>query len=274
MISSKKPEKLFFVLAHGRSGTQFLSHLLDTDPQAVVLHEPYDGDLDYFPYSLQPSYRSVIDGYLTERFDTILRGLPPGIKIYGEVNSLLRHHAAWLNENLHPYMIPLVRDGRDVVRSMYSRNVYSIPSKFIPAYPQDGDPYSATWKDMSRFERLCWYWQYSNNSLSRQVSNLVRFEDIIADYGAVKEKILNPTGLTVSRETWEKKIKSKKNATNTGGIRGWIKRRVMKKEALPGQLSHWRKWSPEMTNTFWTICGTTMKNMGYDRNTPDTERDR
>ena len=163
-------------------------------------------------------------------------------------------------------MLHLIRDGRDVVRSMYSREVYLSQTQYIPAYPDDSDPYSLKWHKIDRFEKLCWYWNHSNVYLKKRIDDFIRFEDILTGYDLLKKKILIPVNIRLSRDRWKAMVEQPVNYTHISRTKNIIKKMLPyydKKEVET--IPHWKEWGSEMTNKFWGICGDTMREFGYDQ---------
>lgn len=236
----------FFVLAMGRSGTKFLSSLLNSNSIKVV-HERFPDILFY-----QLAYRNekLADNYFIPYrkniIDKELRN--SSISYYGEVNGLLRRHCNTIHR-LYPNstIIHLVRDGRDVVRSMMSRKSfkwYDIGTRFV--HPLKNDPYWSKWHSMSRFEKLCWYWMIDNNYLRLNCKFQIEFEKIISDYNYYKLNVLNLIGIEQTKDSWGNLVKKPKNVT--------------KKYSFP----HWSKWSQKNKDSFINICSKEMESLGYD----------
>jgi len=83
----------------GRSGTQFLSRVLDTSPDWVVRHEPYDGFQYTRAVRARFHFRSTLGNY-------------------GEVNSYLRLQIIALRVD---YKAIILRDPIQIFQSMYNR---------------------------------------------------------------------------------------------------------------------------------------------------------
>ncbi len=236
----------FFILAMGRSGTKFLSSLLNSNSVKVV-HERFPDVLFY-----QLAYRSekLADNYfIPYRRNVIDRELKNNlVSNYGEVNGLLRRHCKAIHR-FYPSskVVHLVRDGRDVVRSMMSRKSfkwYDISTRFV--HPLKGDPYWNKWYLMSRFEKLCWYWMIDNKYLRLNCNNRIEFEKIISDYNYYKLNVLDLLGINQSEKNWKFLVKKPKNIT--------------KKYYFP----HWTEWNKEYKSAFINICSKEMKACGYN----------
>ena len=240
-------KNVFFVLSMGRSGTKFLSSLLGGYQAAYVVHEPLIDDFK----AHQQAFHSEKDAqdYIKQiRLKEIyLRSRKRNIRAYGEVNSVLRRHSrAIKNELPHAKLIHLIRDGRNVVRSMMSRWTMTNedPNTRI-IFPTSDDPWKQKWPEMSRFQKLCWYWWVENDYLSRNIDHHVKFENLISDYDYFKTQLLDKIHLNIPKHKWEEEVNKPKNIT--------------KKQSVP----HWKEWDSNMTDQFNEICGDLMKKFGY-----------
>ncbi len=240
-------KNMFFVLSHGRSGTNFLADLLNHAERTLVVHEPHQ--VDDCAIELATYNPTATTTYINDfrQKDIYLRARDANIDTYGEVNSLLRRHVQELQETFpHAHYIHLIRDGRDVVRSMLTRDTLTLrDSKTAHLIPPSDDPYLEQWSIMSRFEQLCWYWQHENKLLMKHLDKYVKFEFVTTDYNYFQEELLDSIGVRLSKATWEEEVNIPKNHTR-------------------GQKApHWREWTREETEAFWRICGDVMEAFDY-----------
>ena len=144
--------------------------------------------------------------------------------------------------------IYLVRDGRDVVRSLMNRRHYRDKDHHSYKYkPTKNDIYRKAWKRMDRFEKVCWYWMHGNQYiLTKSGLTPVKFENLITNYTYFKNNILEKTGISVPESKWRAEVKSPSNKT--------------KKYGFP----KWTEWNNVMIRKFNAICGPTMKSLGYN----------
>jgi len=260
--------QMFFVLALGRSGTNFLASLLARDVRGVVHHEPAAIDARLIGLCHARCFDRSVDALLEERFAPLLRAAE-GKPYYGEVNSYLRHAGEWLRRRFDPTLVHLVRDGRDFVRSAWIRPVYTEHEPDGPILPHDGDPWAERWGQLNRFERLCWYWMYTNRSVAPTCDRTVRFEPLLSDYAAFESGILQPTGLRISEELWREQIAAPRNTSRTFRLKSRVRRLIGGTNAPDIEpLPHWSEWDARKTAAFWEICGETMVEMGYDLEAP------
>ena len=239
---------IFFVLAIGRSGSMFLSHLLCRSPDASVFHEPVLADFAAYPraYFDEEAAESYIRRFRKREIYLRLRG--EEVRTYGEVNTNLRRHCKVLRrEFTNSTLLHLVRDGRDVVRSMMSRRTFQ-PWDPVTSliHPKEEDPWRSAWPRMSRFERCCWYWLVENRYLRTCADKTVQFENLLSDYGYLQRSILDPLSLHIPRDQWRSAVNRPENAT--------------KRYRIP----HWSHWDADMRDAFDTICGEEMQRNGYE----------
>lgn len=240
--------KVFFVLSIGRSGTKFLAHLLDSSSEAYVPHEPVAEDFPALQRAVEVpgTARDYIERF--RKKEIYLRARTYGRSIYGEVNSALRRHCDALREECgNPELIHLVRDGRSVVRSMMARDTMTPRDPNTKRmYPRPSDAYYHEWPRLSRFERLCWYWQEENRFLRARIDRHVRFEDLITEYEYFTDRLCRSVGVTISWATWKATVDIPRHAT------------------VNHKIPRWNEWSSDRYEAFLRICGQEMEEYGYE----------
>jgi hypothetical protein len=239
---------LFFVLAIGRSGTTFLSRLLSKASGVAVYHEPVREDFWAYRQAFHDESKAYTYFRLFRKRDIFLRGRAARADTYGEVNSLLRRHAIAIQQSFpKAVLLHLIRDGRDVVRSMMARKTMTpIDRNTKGIRPHAEDRWSAEWDKMDRFARLCWYWQVENTYLRKAVGSTVQFEQLLASYDYFRERLLAPCGLELPRSEWQNAVYVPVNAT------------------AKHRIGRWEEWSDARKATFLAICGEEMALNGYD----------
>jgi hypothetical protein len=253
---------MLFVLAQGRSGTAFLSELLAGAPRTLIRHEA-PGDAQILSLSRYGRSERAVDALLSKRFESLLPR-DPRIEVYGEVNSFLRYNADWLRRRFDPVLLHVVRDGRAFVRSAWEREVLTSHQRQLPIVPTDDDPFAEAWPGMSRFERICWIWQHTNEMLGASVERHARLEDLLASHAAFRAALLEPLGLEIPEEVWRAAVKRPKNTSSGFRWRRWAASALGRPG--PGErLPHWTRWPAEQEERFWRICGKTMERFGYLR---------
>lgn len=255
-ITNKKVDKwfneinTFFILSIGRSGTNFLSNLLNLVPKAYVEHEPVRNDFKSYQKAFYSEKRAYLYLKYFRKKEIYLRARDKNVSIYGEVNSALRRHSKSLKELIpNAKIIHLVRDGRDVVRSGLSRKTMTKEDNITRNIrPLKCDPWFHDWENMTRFEKICWYWDIENRYLKKNVEKVIKFEELISNFDYFEEELLKNLNLKLSKEIWETEIMIPKNISSEY------------------KIPHWTKWDQKKRETFVQICGETMKKLGYDIN--------
>ncbi len=242
-----KEKNVFFILGMGRSGTKLLADLLNKEKKSAVFHEPVNED-----------FRAVVEAHKSEtladkyikkfrkkRSYSLLKN--KDIKTYGEVNSALRFHAKALKKNFpQSNLLHLVRNGKDVVRSLMSRGHYTkdgVGHHLLK--PNKDDPLRKKWDNLNRFEKICWLWKDANERISREIDTFIKIEEISSDYNYFKKHVLSPINFNISKDVWRKSVKNPKNATKKY------------------EIEHWTKWDISLLNSFNKICGKENEKYGY-----------
>lgn len=241
-------KKFFFILAIGRSGTNFFAHLLDKAEDAIVVHEPVRSDFRAYKEAFFSEKKAYSYFNSFRKKEIYLRVKDTNLEVYGEVNSVIRRHCKAI-QRIFPKakIFHLVRDGRDVVRSMMARKTMTredFNTRNIK--PTQSDPWFNKWDKMNRFEKLCWYWDVENRYLHENINTTLYFEKLLSSYEYFREYLLKPLALDITKEIWEEEIKTPKNVTQQYTI------------------PQWNNWDPEKIESFHKICGETMKNLGYE----------
>jgi len=240
---------LFFGFAFFRSGTTFLADFLNKNlPDSIVQHEPDLSDYLYYTKAFQnetETFNYIKDYRLAEIYNRV-HTFP--IKIYGEVNPFLRRHCIALKQFCpQAKQFHIVRDGREVLRSLMTRNFFG-PNHFWTSliYPSPDDDFIQHWKEHSRFEKICWLWISDNEYLRNNVHHLVQFENLISDYDYFKEALTDYLGIpTIDPDTWNKGIRKTMNQTPA--------------HSFPS----FKDWSDDEKKIFERICGEEMVLLGY-----------
>ncbi len=239
----------FFGFSSPRSGTVFLTDFFLSELKGgVVEHEANIVDYPAFTQAIQS--QEVALGYF-ENFrkkDIFFRTKGEPIDFYGEINPFLRMHAKAIGELIpHAKRFHIIRDGREVVRSVMSRDKLGKKDPMaVNISPPSNDPYYSKWKEMSRFEKVCWQWQFSNRFLRENVPHTVYFKKLRSDYPYFKENILDYLNLDIAEAAWQDYVSQPKN------------------RSAKYRMPHWKDWTQEQTDTFWRICGEEMKAYGFE----------
>jgi len=249
--------KVIFIISTGRTGTKFLADFFNRFENIEARHEPKPNFLSLGNNYAEGKISSNIAQEIiaTDRRIVLNELYKMNAKIYIESNNRLFSLIPVLR-NTFPNckFLHIVRDGRDVVRSGMGRGWYE-PNDFprIKATDFPDDPYFKEWEKMSRFEKICWWWQKKDSFIYESVrgkedSITVKFEDIF-----------DP----------DKKYKGIKNIIDfinidinfTNDFKDLMKQKVndSKSYAIP----YWKEWGSDLKNQFIKIAGKHMTNYGY-----------
>ncbi len=239
--------QLIFGLSSFRSGSTFLADLLAKNlPFAQVEHESNIND--YWSYMNVLQEKQLAMHYFNSyRKYELLNRLDVDKQVYIEMSPYLVLHTAALKKAFpNAILFHLVRDGRAVVRSMMAREIMGEKDPMTPLMqPPKTDPYSLKWDKMSRFQKVCWKWQYENKELRQQNLPLIHLELLLNDYHYFKTQVLDLLKIDIPYQNWEK---ARKNAQH----------------ASPRQLlPHWTKWDKKHLVQFEEICGEEMNKLSY-----------
>ncbi|MBI1212642.1 MAG: hypothetical protein GC190_14350 [Alphaproteobacteria bacterium] len=244
--------RLVVVTGASRSGTTFLGGLLDRAENATSRHEYLTSrEFSYVSYynPRHPALRRDIE----ERAVGGER-LAAGSERFVDVNCNLAFGLQALREARPDAQIfHLVRDGRAVVTSNWSRKMYTPYSKGISLVPNTEEELKA-WEGYDRFQRLAWQWNHIVSHLLAERLPIIKLEHALEDYGYLKARLLDPAGIVLSQTEWENRRKTKANGS-----------RFKIKDLLRGRPSE-LEWTAERRRQFDEICGGTMHMLGYSNN--------
>ena len=241
-------KKIFFGLSTFRSGSTFLADLLANEVNnAQIEHEPNVNDYWSYAKILKGKKHAFQYVYQYRKQDIVQRSRYNDITIYGELNPFLVLHVNALKEEIpEAVLFHLVRDGRDVVRSLMAREVLGDkdPLAKIITPPAD-DLYYEKWHTMTRFEKVCWKWQHENKTLRATINHSIQFERLVKDYDYFKKEILNLLNIHITKEKWQYHINQPKHASPRH------------------RIPHWSEWDKQLIHQFEEICGEEMEANGY-----------
>jgi len=165
-------------------------------------------------------------------------------------------------------LVYIIRDPRDWVASCINSRLFYHPTDFhtligdriTPALIKD-DEYIGKWREMDRFERLCWAWNYINNYAVKSVKNnphasIYKFEEIfLSDDRAAKlielmEIILDFDGLRIQKP-------------DKRDVAEFLDRRINKSKIQ--NFPKWDKWSKERAKFLHEMCGSLMREFDYGK---------
>lgn len=229
---------MFFILTTGRSGSTSIAKYVSTFPGFLCLHEPE-------PILIKEANLYLYGKYVHSEMVELLRASRASHiegREYGESNQKLSFIIPALREAFPSgKFIWLARDGRNVVNSIFALGWYdpellkeSMWQMNLPQAPEINDLDRMIWDTMTPFEKCCWYWNFTNRliqknlaSLDRQQWIFLRLEDV--DYRQIHNLLKikdNPKKLP-----WVNK--KRKNNTKQG----------------------WQAWDKKQRTSFEKLCG-------------------
>jgi hypothetical protein len=246
--------KFFFVTGMGRSGTKLLAEILDEVADVTAHHEYLGG----YEYALMSWYlrEPYVSPYLRRARASIES--TRGSEWFVDVNSALRYSVEGLRRTFEPVDIfHLVRDPRDVIRSIYARRNEARP-QFLPKEPDRIE----TWLDADKFTRICMNWADCTSELVSQGTTVLRLEALISDYSYLENGILDHLGLELPRAAWQARVQRRVNATRARPFR-LLYSKVAGRPPPGDELPPYSQWSAERKHQFVDICGAAMERVGY-----------
>ena len=244
----RAPKRTYFVLSTARSGSKWLVNFVDQATSCCALHD----------WTL--NHRRTEDGYeLDKRTGDDFMGLVESKKTAAAlIRQAAAHHRSILpgdvleanvylpafldelrNEAPEAEFIHLHRDGRDVVRSILNRGWYDTPmDRRHLAIPV------AQWDELNQFERACWYYRHTQETLMGATATRISFERMVSDREYLTQT-LGELGLVIhpllARDEFDKHIDPNASA----------------------EFPTYEHWGAEYQRSFERICGEVQAALGY-----------
>ena len=242
------PKRTYFVLSTARTGSKWLVNFVDQATSCCALHE----------WTL--NHRRTDDGYeLDKRTGDDFMGLVESQNVaVALIRQAAAHHRSILpgdvleaNVYLPPFLselrneaheaefIHLHRDGRDVVRSILNRGWYDTPmDRRHLAIP------IAQWDELNQFERACWYYRHTQETLMGATETRISFERMVSDREYLT-RTLGELGLVIhpllAQDQFDQRIDP--NAT--------------------AEFPDYEHWGEDYQRSFERICGQVQEALGY-----------
>jgi hypothetical protein len=244
--------RVFFIVGSGRSGTLTIARLLSQHPLVNCMHE-LRPQMIALSTEFAHGVKTAADVRRELRAVFCESSTRPADRVSGESDQKYWNLIPMLAE-LMPgsQFIWLIRDGRDVVASTFSRGWYRADGhQGDPLSLRLGDRHahyrldggkcgafaSADWERLSAFEKNCWHWTYVNDTIGRLLSSLpqdrwvqVRVEDLRER----KEEVFRFLGVHALP----------------------VKVEVHNRTA--GKIDRWSQWPEERREQFERQCGEAM----------------
>jgi hypothetical protein len=237
---------IFFILGTGRSGTKWLSAVLNGVEDSYIVHEPIP--LETIAHLQAVKDMKAARNYIhsVRRKHLYLNILLKKFSNYGEVNGALRRHIPYLQEAFpQAKFLHVIRDGRKVVNSIMARGTYGGKH---PVYGQEcpipDSNLQQKWFELTEFEKTCWVWKQEVNNLDSLIVETAKLENITTSYSAFRSELLDPLSIDLPEDQWEKYSSLKINATTNSNASDM-------------------DWSPDQVHIFKDICGEEMERYGY-----------
>lgn len=236
----------FFGFGVFRSGTTFVADLLARcTSNTSIHHEANVNDYWFYAQALrQPE--SAIEYICRYRLAEAMLRTEGHPATYGEVNPFLRRHAAALIGTLpQARFFHLVRDPRQTVRSLMSREIFGPKDPMAAAiFPPDGDQLLPQWHTLGRFGQVCWLWAADNHYLRTTIGHTYKFEEILGDEGTFAH-LIQHLRLDTEPGVWARMTGKIVNDTPHKGF------------------APYSKWTSAQKKTFDQICGPEMAHYNY-----------
>ncbi len=244
-------KELVVVTGMGRSGSKFLSTLLNQARNTVSKHE-FIGDMTFVSLSYYKPQHPLVAAQLRQGIQRA-RGDASSADRCVVVEPGLRYAIPVVREvSPDALCLHLVRNGRSVVQSMERRKFLTRHDPHLPCIPSDPAAFQR-WQQSDRFECLCWYWSDSVRRLLDQGVKTIHLERLVSDYGYFDAELLQPTGIALSKSDW---THQRDRRVNRSGLRlrlkSWIGRRPRN-----------QVWSDVREQQFRDVCGDVMETLDY-----------
>ena len=240
----------------GRTGTVSLAHYLNDLAGVTCYHERERQDVGFLFLSQTSDYKTLTKAYLTRRDAQITKEQP---EFYIEVNPYLRFANSDTLTQLGWSKIMLSRHPKSYLESVFTRRLFSPQDIMLDQLPNDSDPFAATWYDLSRFEKLCWYYNKVAQYMLKADCKVFKFEDIIKGETGLAQ-------LTQAVGIPKEKISSyqlpKMNASASASLKARVKQLVVGKPYADTPL-HWDQLTAQELDTYNTLCVPVAKELGY-----------
>lgn len=275
--------RIYFVASCARSGSTSLARILDTASNGRCLVEPMP--------NLNTESRELMEGRLADPYRVIAEQVVPRVAgaldagvIHGEKNLTLGPFIPQLHALLRCRFVWIVRDGRDVARSLMNwhteafGNIYrdcafddplsaqaraalaQVPPELDTAdyarpRPLPGDPWRERWSTLSRFQMVAWYWSFINRLFANQLQQLPAEAWIRVDYSRITVERIGELFQFLELEGFD-----------AARVAEMLGRRINSLEdrfQSRGPFAHWREWDDERRRQFDEIAGQQMAALGY-----------
>ncbi len=250
-------KELVFIVGTGRSGTNAIASFINNEVDAVCFHDPFP-HISFWTSDFL--YGKLSESQLEEKIKFLYNSIDAQpFNLVGQSDQKFGGIIPVLHKLFpHAKFLWVLRNGVDFVNSAYPRGWYrnsefgysenineffsaqAVPSHMHALNRINGHSLGLfdeiSWKEMSAFERCCWYWSYWNNKIESDLNNIpshLKMKLKLEDLSSSTESLMKFLNL---------KSKAKVNVTNA---------------AKYTKLS-FNDWNEEMKSSFKLHCGNDM----------------
>lgn len=197
--SSRRDNKLVFILSTGRSGSKAIVDILNTHSECVAYHEDIHQLIRLSTKFAHERDFNSIEKELASIFQ--YKVIPNGQKVIIHSDQRLWNLVPFLSTYFpNSRFIHLKRDAVPSVISMISRNWYKdgeYPkfnkhdwAKYRLNGSLTGEVDEITWKNWSPLEKCCWYWCHVNNTIKLRLLDLDPKRVLTTNIEQIDEELL------------------------------------------------------------------------------------
>lgn len=276
--------RAFFVISSIRSGSTGIAAMFDSAINCICGNEILEG-APFAVWSLlnDPDYSP--DSWIEKIVKTQIEVANENGFVYGQKYPLIYPLIPHLYEKLRCKFVYLVRDGRDVVRSMLNWNrsgtgtvyreckepedyvgraadrrqrlkktVYSYFPDLVKPRPEPNDPLYKEWPNLSRIEMYSYYWASVHKSTLRSFEgvpdgDIYRIDMSSDNRTDVAMDVAAKLGLDTPRPMFEIGMRYNSLEDNGFGTSQFYK--------------HWTEWTEGEMSRFNRFAAPMMKRLGY-----------
>jgi len=164
-------ESPVFVLSTGRSGTKFITKILNADPDLWVEHSPAPelAHQSYLIHRENPGVESIKLAFLHARMDAMNRAHAAGYR-YVETNNRITFYAEAIAQIFpNAKFVHMVRSPAEFVRSGMRRGYYETMNSERSGHiePRLCDSLTERWSGLTRVEKISWQWNTINENIEK-----------------------------------------------------------------------------------------------------------
>lgn len=244
----------FFIISTGRTATNFFGHFFNENFENVLaFHEPapdlYDIGID--KYRNKNKFFSSKSLLKIARFNQYKKLKKSESKIYIESNPNLSFLLAEIKEffpeskilyitrDLPSYLISAFNKSPDNSNKMFFYDSNDHRKRITP-FDFPNDPLVKTWNNISREEKIAWYWKTCNEIILENISNMnylqVKYEDIFLSENKKEhlKEVINFFNFPIEKSDYiyEKALNKKRNTNSKKIMADFEEINILKKKRI------------------------------------------